>query len=293
MHRRKWISVVCFSAIFASLFVLPSPAGAVIGQGVTAKDLAKELVEEQTAKTAEQKNQALIKAAQNPIANMVSVPFQNNFNLGYGPHGKMQYVCNFQPVYPLVLPHRWTLITRNILPIVAQPWPKNTGGLGDLTSSFFFAPPPFGDLMVGVGPVFQFPTATNRTLGSEKWSIGPTGVLVYSKGKWLVGALVNNLWTYAGNRTRRDVDMMTLQPFINYNLPKDWFVFTSPIITSAWNAKNGEKWTLPVGGGIGRLFHFGKMPVNMSAQGLYNLERPRYQADWTVRYTVQFLFPKS
>ena len=275
--------------IFFSLFVLPVTAGAVEKQGTSAQTRGGD----QTELTAEQKNEALIKAAQNPIANMVSVPFQNNFNLGYGPHGKMQYICNIQPVYPIDLSHNWTLITRNILPVIAQPWPKNTGGLGDLTSSFFITPSPFGNLMIGVGPVFQFPTATNRTLGSEKWSIGPTGVVVYSKGKWLVGALINNLWTYAGNRTRRDVDTMTLQPFINYNLPKSWFIFTSPIITAAWNAKNGEKWTLPVGGGIGKLLHFGKVPVNMSVQGLYNLERPRYQADWTVRYTVQFLFPKS
>jgi len=290
MNRRKWVAFVCVLAIFTGLLVLPTLARATIdrpGNPATAQVVG------QSAQTTEQKNEALIKAAQNPVANMVSVPFQNNFNLGYGPHGKMQYVCNIQPVYPIGLPHKWMLITRNILPVIAQPWPKNTGGLGDLTSSFFFTPPPFGDLMVGVGPVFQFPTATDRTLGLEKWSIGPTGVVVYSKGKWLAGALINNLWSYAGNRNRKDVNDMTLQPFINYNLPKSWFVFTSPIMTANWEAKNGEKWTLPIGGGVGKLLHFGKLPVNMSVQGFYNVERPRYQADWTVRYAVQFLFPKS
>ncbi len=289
MHRRKGISFICFLAIFASLLVLSEPVRASESQSASAQTQG----EDQSALTAEQKNEALIKAAQNPIANMVSVPFQNNFNLGYGPHGKMQYICNIQPVYPIGLPRKWTLITRNILPVIIQPWPRNTGGLGDLTSSFFLTPPPFGNLMIGVGPVFQFPTATDRTLGLEKWSIGPTGVVVYSKGKWLVGALINNLWSYAGNRNRQDVNDMTLQPFINYNLPKNWFLFTSPIMTANWNDKSGEKWTLPVGGGLGKLLHFGKVPVNMSVQGLYNLERPRYQADWTVRYTVQFLFPKS
>jgi len=285
MPKLKEISFFCIvTAIFTMTF-FPAKAGA----AASLKDLSGGL----SSLAEKERNEALIKAAQNPIANMVSVPFQNNFGLGYGPHGKMQYVCNVQPVYPIGLPHKWTLITRNILPVIAQPWPRNTGGLGDLTSSFFFTPPPIGNLMVGAGPVFQFPTATDRTLGYEKWSVGPTGVFVYSKGKWLVGALINNLWSYAGNRNRKDVDNMTLQPFINYNLPKDWFVFTSPIITAAWNAKNGEKWTLPVGGGIGKLLHFGKTPVNMSVQGLYNVERPRYQADWTVRYTAQFLFPKS
>ena len=147
--------------------------------------------------------------------------------------------------------------------------------------------------MIGVGPVFQFPTATDRTMGLEKWSIGPTGVVVYSKGRWLTGALINNLWSYAGNCNREDVNNMTLQPFINYNLPKGWFVFTSPILTANWEAKSGEQWTIPLGGGLGKLVHFGKVPMNMSVQGFYNAERPRYQADWTVRYAVQFLFPKS
>ena len=144
MQSQRWITWFCVLMLTGSL--MAQPVAAFVEEG---KALPAETLGGRGILTQAEKNEALIKAAQNPIANMVSVPFQNNFGLGYGPDGKMQYVCNIQPVYPIDLPHKWTLITRNILPVIAQPWPRNTGGLGDLTSSFFFTPPPFGNLMVG------------------------------------------------------------------------------------------------------------------------------------------------
>jgi len=132
----------------------------------------------------------LLKAAQNPIANLISVPFQNNFNFDWGENDELQYVLNIQPVYPISLPHNWLIITRNIFPVVIQPWPKKIAGLGDLTSSFFFSPPPFGSFMLGIGPVFGVPIATDNTLGSGKFAIGPTAVFVYSEGAWLLERLL-------------------------------------------------------------------------------------------------------
>lgn len=237
-------------------------------------------------------NADLLKAAQNPIANLVSVPFQNNFNFGWGPHDELQYDLNIQPVYPIELPNNWLIITRNIFPIVSQPWPKSVFGLGDLTSSLFITPPPFGSFMIGVGPVFGVPIATDKTLGSGKLAIGPTAVLVYSEGPWVIGGLINNLWSIAGSKNRPDTNVMTLQPFINYNLPKEWFVFTSPIMTANWRENSKNCWTLPVGGGIGKLTQWNKQPINISLSVYYNILTPKYEEDWTIRFVMQFLFPK-
>jgi hypothetical protein len=235
----------------------------------------------------------LIKDAQNPIAKMVSVPFQNNFNLGYGPRDKMQYVLNIQPVMPVELPSEWVLIVRHILPVIMQTWPLYRGGLGDLTTELFVTPPPFGPFMFGVGPSFEFPTASYESLGAGKFTAGPGGVVVYNKGKILAGALVNNLWSYAGSPNRVYTNTMTIQPFFNYNLPERWFVFTSPIITANWQDDRKNCWNIPVGGGAGKLVFMDKMPVNITCQGLYNLQRPANQADWTIRLAVQFLFPEK
>lgn len=236
----------------------------------------------------------LIKDAQNPIADMVSVPFQSNFNLGYGPkHNDMQYVMNLQPVMPVHLRNDWLLIVRHILPIVSQTWPRNRTGIGDLTTELFVTPPPFGPFMFGVGPAFEFPTASYESLGAGKFTAGPGAVLVYNKGKILAGALVNNLWSYAGNPKRGYTNTMTLQPFINYNLPKQWFIFSSPIMTASWQSGEKSRWNIPVGGGVGKMIFLDKMPVNLTIQGLYNVQRPRYQADWTIRFAVQLLFPEK
>ena len=148
--------------------------------------------------------------------------------------------------------------------------------------------------MFGVGPIFEFPTATKKTfLGTQKWSAGPTGVVVYSKGKFLGGALIQNLFSFAGNAKRQAVNEMTLQPFINYNLPKEWYICSSPLITANWEASGSQVWTVPVGLGLGRLVHFGKLPVNIALQGYYNLVRPDNQPDWTIRLGVTLLFPEK
>jgi hypothetical protein len=112
------------------------------------------------------------------------------------------------------------------------------------------------------------------------------------RGKWVFGAVANNQWSYAGWGDK-NVNQMVFQPFVNYNLPKGWYYNTSPIITANWEADSGNQWTLPVGGGVGRLFKMGKMPVNMQLGAYYNVEKPDYVgADWQLRFQIQFLFPK-
>ncbi len=239
----------------------------------------------------------LAKAAQNPIADMISVPFQNNFNFRVGPHDQLQNILNIQPVIPVTLNQDWNLITRWITPVISQPPLTVTGerefGLGDINPSFFFSPKqPTHGIIWGIGPTFVFPTGTQKTLTAGKYSIGPTFVALMIEGPWVLGVLVNNVWSFAGKSSRGPVNAMTLQPFVNYNFPDGWYVTSSPIITADWETGHGDRWTVPIGGGFGRVFKIGRQPVNAQLAAYYNVVRPNDGADWQLRAQVQFLFPK-
>jgi hypothetical protein len=124
-----------------------------------------------------------------------------------------------------------------------------------------------------------------------RWGAGPALVVLTMPGKWVIGSLFSNVWSFAGSGDQ-DVNLFTWQYFINYNLADGWYLTSAPIITANWEASSGEKWTVPFGGGFGKLFKIGKLPVNGSAQAYYNVEKPTYGADWTLRLQLQFLFPK-
>ena len=195
---------------------------------------------DESAKTLE-----LAKKTQNPISDLISLPLQNNLNFGYGakdaPHSSStQYVLNIQPVVPIKVAENWNLITRPIIPVIRQPDLIDGGetwGLADIQLETFLSPLTSEKLIWGIGPVFQFPSATNgKKLGTEKWSAGPGAVVLTMPGKWVIGALANNLWSFAGDSDREDVNLMTIQPFVNYNFEEGWYVSSSPIITANWDA---------------------------------------------------------
>ena len=162
----------------------------------------------------------------------------------------------------------WNLITRTILPIVWQPdasQPTGQGwyGLGDLNPSLFFSPAKPGKVIWGFGPALVFPTATAHQLGQGKVSAGPGVVALTTPGHWVIGALANNVWSFAGTGSRPPVNQFLLQYFINYNMKKGWYVTTAPIITANWRASSGNDLTLPFGGGVGRIMKIGFQPVNI------------------------------
>ena len=256
----------------------------------------------------------LAKKTQNPVADLISVPFQSNFNLGAGSRAnKMIYVLNIQPVIPIHISDDWNLITRFITPIINQPslFPQFGGlvpstsatGLGDINPTLFLSPAKSGDLIWGLGPTFTFPTASDHNLGSGKWSMGPAGVVLTMPGHWVIGALMNNQWSVAGWGDK-PVNSFLLQPFINYNVPHGWYVSSAPIMTANWNAdKAGDVWTVPVGGGVGKLFRLdeilplegnplAKLPINTQLEAYGNAARPEFGAKWQLRFQLQFLFPK-
>ena len=238
----------------------------------------------------------LQKATQNPISSLISVPLQNNTNFGIGPLDRTQNVLNIQPVIPVQVGEKWNLITRIIVPVTYQPdvTQRNLGvtGLGDINPTFFLSPAKPGKLIWGIGPSFILPTATNRVLGQGKWSAGPSVVALVQPGHWTIGALVNNVWNIAGRSDKPAVNQMLLQYFINYNLKKGWFIVLAPIITANWKASRGNVWTVPFGGGIGRIMKFGPQPVNLSVQFYVNATHPAGTSPWSMRTQLAFLFPK-
>jgi hypothetical protein len=245
----------------------------------------------------------LAKKTQNPVADLISVPLQSNFNFGAGfNHNKMIYVLNVQPVIPIKLTEEWNLITRVIMPIINQPnlsplsgglVPSTTGtGFGDFNPSFFFSPAKPGEVIWGLGPTFTLPTATDRNLGAGKLSMGPTGVVLTIQGHWVFGVLMNNQWS-VGGWGDKPVNALLMQPFVNYNLPDGWYLAGSPVITANWKAdKAGDVWTVPVGGGVGKVLHVGNQPINLQLQALGNVARPEFDPKWQLRFQIQFLFPK-
>jgi len=239
----------------------------------------------------------MAKQAQNPIARLISVPVENDFSPQTGVNQEDSYVLQMKPVVPFSLSKDWNLITRTIIPIIQvpdlAPGVNGTTGLGDVNVSLFLSPAKAGPVIWGVGPIVSFPTATENILGTKKLSVGPTVVVLRSQGHWLYGALVNNLFSVAGPSARPDVNQMLVQPFVNYNLRHGWYLTSSPIITANWEQKPDERWVVPVGGGIGKIVHFGKLPVNVYTQFFRNVERPGGTSDWSARFQMQFLFPKK
>lgn len=236
----------------------------------------------------------LAKAAQNPVGDLISLPFQNNMNFDVGPADRTQNVLNIQPVWPIALSKNWNFITRTIVPVISQPAPgsERTNGLGDINFTGFFSPKQPGKIIWGVGPTLVFPTATDDVTGTDKWSAGPSVVVLTMPGQWVIGALVSNIWSFSGDDERADVNSFLMQYFVNYNLPDGWYLTSAPIITANWEAESGEQWTVPFGGGIGRVFRIGRQPINMQTQVFYNVETPTNGAKWQWRLQVQLLFPK-
>ncbi len=243
-----------------------------------------------------QESSEIAKQAQNPIASLISVPLENDFNPQTGINKQDSYVLEMKPVVPFKLSNDWTLITRTIIPVIQvpdlAPGVDGTTGVGDVQLSLFLSPAKAGPVIWGAGPAVSFPTASQEILGTKKVSVGPTVVVLRIQGHWLFGTLVQNLFSVAGPAARSDVNQMLLQPFANYNLRHGWYLTSSPIITANWEVNPNQRWVVPVGGGFGKIVHFGKLPVNMYTQFFRNVERPDGTTHWSARFQAQLLFPK-
>jgi hypothetical protein len=239
---------------------------------------------------------ALAQKLSNPIASLISVPFQFNFDRGYGPDGDGErYALNIQPVIPISLNQDWNVISRTIVPIVHQDdLFRSAGdqtGLGDILQSLFFSPkePTSGGLIWGAGPAFLIPTATDDLLGGEKFGLGPTIVALKQEKGWTYGALANHIWSVAGDDDRADVNATFIQPFLAYTTPDAWTFTLNTESTYDWEA---EGWSVPINGIISKLVRFGDQPIQFFAGVRYWADSPDNGPEgFGVRCGFTLLFP--
>lgn len=239
---------------------------------------------------------------QNPVGAMYSLPLK--FTFDYGADNGEATFLNIQPVIPVTVGN-WNLINRVIMPIIDTPG-MVTGtpgipnpvqgdgatGLGDINYSVFLSPAEPGKVIWGVGPSIMMDTASDDQLGSGKWSWGPTAVVLVQPKPWSLGLLGRQLWSFAGDSDRSVVSQMLLEPFINYNLDDGWYLITDMIITANWMAKSDNRWTIPLGGGFGKMFSIGNQKMNTKLEAYYNVEKPDGAPEWALNWTLQFLFPR-
>lgn len=247
----------------------------------------------QTGESASSADTAAKDAAQNPLASSISVPLQNNTYYDVGPHKGNVDAMIVEPVIPFRLSANWNVITRTIVPILRAPSLEAGGdsvqGLGNTQPQFYFSPSHPGKIIWGLGPQLWLPTATDDRLGVNKFGGGAAGVIVTRRGHFMLGALVNNMWTGRNDR-RQKINQLTLNPFVFYNFAKGWYVVSSPVITADWTAQPGEKWTVPVGGGAGRIFKAGAQPLNARVQVWKDVKTPTFGQSWTMQAQIQVLF---
>jgi hypothetical protein len=235
----------------------------------------------------------LAKKLSNPVANLISVPVQNNWDFGIGPEDAMRCTANIQPVIPLTLTKDWNLITRTILPVIYAESPvaggRDASGLGDVVQSFFVSPKePVGGWILGGGPVFLWPTATDSALGFGTWGAGPTVVALRQEHGWTYGVLANHIWSYAGWGDR-EVSATFLQPFVSFTTKT--FTTFGLNTESTYDWENSQ-WTVPLNVSVSQLLKIGKQPVQFSLGGRYYAEKPDGGPDWGLRFAVTFLFPR-
>lgn len=250
----------------------------------------------------------LAASAQNPIASTMRLPLESSFLFDSGEDKETSYVGNLQPVLPVSISENWNLISRPIIPIMYTPGfvpglaanpgsPQkdfdDTFGLGDINYTGFLSPKKSEGLIWGIGPSISVPTATDDVLGSGKWSLGPSAVGLMIKKPWLGGVLARQLWSFAGDSDRGDVNQTLIQPFLNYNMANGWYLATSPVYLANWSAKSDQRWTVPLGGGVGKILKLGgTQPANMSLHAYYNVEKPTDGPQWQLQFTFMLMFPR-
>ncbi|MFT4548694.1 MAG: hypothetical protein ACI8XO_001489 [Verrucomicrobiales bacterium] len=236
----------------------------------------------------------LAKKLSNPVASLISLPVQANWDFGIGLNDATRLTVNVQPVIPISLSDDLNLIIRTIMPVIdaeaPSPGVENVFGLGDFVQSFFFSPsqPTGGGWILGAGPVFLWPTATDSLLGSEKWGAGPTGLALKQSGGWTYGALANHIWSYAGDDSRDEISATFLQPFVSYTTESQTTIGLNAESSYDWTH---EQWSVPLNLTVSQLVKIAGRPMQLTAGGRYYVEGPDGGPEWGLRAGITFLFP--
>ncbi len=235
--------------------------------------------------------QDLAKSVHNPFEDFVKVPVQATTGFNVGPYHKAGEALNIQPLFPFSLNAQWDLMVRPTLTGTYLPGPSAQVGLNDLQTSFFLTPSKADVWIWGVGPIFQFPTASSSDLGTGRWSAGPTAALIYTKGPWFSGILAYHLMSFAGDRDRGSVNQTYIEPQVSYNWESGFYAQVDPPITYDWTAQKSNAWVLPVGADVGDVFNVGSEQMGLQI-GSYDLvKHPAGGPDWIIRVQLTLLFP--
>ncbi len=242
-------------------------------------------------------NTELSKESENPVTRLYTVPLRYEGGFDYGPDDATKSTMELdQAVVPIPLNDNWSLITRTKVPFVSQP-PKKPGetwntGFGNAYTTLFLSPEHGKAFFWGIGPVIYFPTATNSATGVNKWGSGPSVAFVWKgRGPWMLGLVANNIWSFGGPPRGSDrTNSLLVNPIVSYHFGNGWSVGSSPNITSDWNASSRKRWTLPIGGGFGKVVKIGAQPIKLSLDAYYNALRPQGTGPvWTAQFTMTFL----
>jgi hypothetical protein len=235
----------------------------------------------------------LAKKTQNPVSDLITLPFQFNWNQGGGYADATHFNLNFQPVASIKT-KKFNIIARTIVPYNSFPagGSERATGIGDIQEQLYFSPANASNVIWGIGPMFSFPTATNNFAETGSWAVGPGAVLLTMNGPWVIGGLVNQYWTYYDEGGDPETNLFVFQPFVYYNFGGGWALAFSPIWTANWDAPDGEEWTIPLGLGISRTTVFGRRPMTLGVQFYRNVEHPSSGAETQIRAQVSFLYPK-
>ena len=245
---------------------------------------------------AEHDTAELAKQLSNPVASLVSVPFQFNWEQNVGPSDLTRFILNVQPVMPFSVNEDVNLIVRVIAPLISQP-PlvadgEPTFGIGDVTTSFFVSPSKSKRMIWGAGPVFVLPSTSEPPLGAGKWSAGPTIVALKQAGPWTVGALWNQVWSFSGDATRPDVNQMFLQPFVSYQTTQTVTLTAQSETTANWEVDD-DRWTVPINFVVAKLSSFGSFPASYQLGFGAFAVHPEVGPSWKLRAAIVILLPRA
>jgi hypothetical protein len=229
---------------------------------------------------------------------LLSLGSSNTASFNLGPHDRFQDVQDLRPIVKFPLHDGYSIVNRTVIPyFIEKPDVMDSSGsaigLGDTLSAFFLARPPSGGFVFDFGPAIGLPTATQDSLGSGKWLVGFSALALLTVEKKLaVGAFISNFWSVAGDSGRPDVNRMLLEPILRYQINNGWFVYSTPVVTANWEASGNERWTIPLGGGLGRTFRVGNQVVQAQGAVYRNVFKPTYGADWSFQAKFTLLFPE-
>jgi len=248
------------------------------------------------------------KVAQNPLSPNFRLPFKYNFH-GNAPAGDV-HIGSFAPIMPIKF-DGWNIINQLTLNLMGtpgditgvkglpQPYTGDghggsagyAAGLADTDFTSYFSSSAGSNFTYGFGPTITFPTdEPSRELGSGKFSIGPAMMLVYQPKNWTVSLEVQHIWSVIGSKSRDDVSQMTIEPRIYYNLPQGWYLLSEMQMVANWRSNSEQRWTVPIGAGVGKLFAVGDNAINSRLGAYYNPVTPDAGPTWSLNFSIEFIF---